>query len=96
MSESSFNRFRQQCSKWYCEGFPGSSMIKNLPANAGDTRDVGSTPGSGRPPREGNGNPIQYSCLGNPVGSQRVGHDCIHTHTEMALLGLERRVSHSP
>ena len=42
-------------------------MVKNLPANAGDSRDVGSIPGSGRSPGEGSGNPLQYSCLENPV-----------------------------
>ena len=42
-------------------------MVKNPPANAGDTRDVGSIPGSGRFPGEGNGHPLQYSCLGNPM-----------------------------
>ena len=47
--------------------FPGGSGVKNLPANAGDAGDVGSVPGSGRPPGEGNGNPLQYSSLGNPV-----------------------------
>ena len=41
-------------------------MIKNPPANAGGARDVGSVPGLGRSSREGNGNPLQYSCLGNP------------------------------
>ena len=41
-------------------------MIKNTPANAQDLRDVGSIPGSGRFPGGGNGNPPQYSCLGNP------------------------------
>ena len=45
-------------------GFPGGSVVKNPPANAGD---MGSTPGSGRSPREGNGNPLQYSCLENPI-----------------------------
>ena len=40
-------------------------VVKNLPANAGDTRDLDSFPGSGRFPRVGNGNPLQYSCLGN-------------------------------
>ena len=40
---------------------------KNLPANAGDLRDVGSIPGWGRFPGEGNGNPLQYSCLENPM-----------------------------
>ena len=39
--------------------------MKNLPASTGDTRDGGSFPGSGRFPGEGNGNPLQYSCLGN-------------------------------
>ena len=43
---------------------PGCSLVKNLPANAGDT---GSIPGLGRSPRRGNGNPLQYSCLGNPM-----------------------------
>ena len=43
---------------------PGGSVVKNLPANVGD---AGSVPGSGRPPGEGNGNPLQYSCLGNPM-----------------------------
>ena len=38
-------------------------MVKNPPANAGDTRDMGSIPGSGRSPGEENGNPLQYSCL---------------------------------
>ena len=48
-------------------GFPGSWVVKNPSANAGDTRDGGSIPGSGGPPGEGNGNPLQYSCLENPV-----------------------------
>ena len=45
-------------------GFPGGSMVKNPPANAGD---MGSIPGSGISPGGGNGNPLQYSCLGNPM-----------------------------
>ena len=45
-------------------GFPGGSVVKNPPANAGD---MGSFPGSGKSPGEGNGNPFQYSCLGNPT-----------------------------
>ena len=40
---------------------------KNPPANAGDVRDVDLIPGSGRSPGEGNGNPLQYSCLENPM-----------------------------
>ena len=42
-------------------------VVKNLPANAGDTRDTGSIPGLGTCPGEGNGNPFQYSCLENPM-----------------------------
>ena len=45
-------------------GFPGGSEVKNLPENTGD---MGSIPGSGRSPEEGNGNPLQYSCLGNSM-----------------------------
>ena len=45
-------------------GFPGGSVVKNLPANAGD---VGLIPGLGRSLEEGNGNPLQYSCLENPT-----------------------------
>ena len=45
-------------------GFTGGSVVKNLPANAGD---LGSIPESGRSPGEGNGNPSQYSCLRNPM-----------------------------
>ena len=59
-----------------------AQWVKNLPANTGD---LGLTPGSGRSPRGGNGNPFQYSCLENPMdrgpgglqsmGLQRVGRD---------------------
>ena len=45
-------------------GFPGGSLVKNLPVNSGD---AGLISGSGRALREGNGNPLQYSCLGNPM-----------------------------
>ena len=48
-------------------GLPGGSVVKNPPANAGDTGDSGLIPGSGRSPGEGNGNTLQYSCLGNPM-----------------------------
>ena len=63
-------------------GFPGGSVVKNPPVNAGD---MGSTSGSGRSPGERNDNPLQFSCLGNPMdreawlatvhGVARVGHD---------------------
>ena len=42
-------------------------MVKNLPPNAGDPRDLDSTPGSGRSPEGGNDNPLGYSYLGNPM-----------------------------
>ena len=47
-----------------CVDFPGGSAVKNLPANAGDASSI---PGSGRSPGEENGNPLQYSCLRNPM-----------------------------
>ena len=65
-------------------GFPGGSVVKNPPANVGDS---GSISGCGKSPREGNGNPLQYSCLGNPMdrgawratvrGVVRVRHDLV-------------------
>ena len=64
-------------------------MVKNPLANAGDAGDVGSIPGWGRSAGEGNGNPLQYSCLGNPMdrgawratarGAARVGHNLATT-----------------
>ena len=66
-------------------GFPSGSMVKNLPANAGDVRDLDSIPGSGRLPGEGNGKPFQTLAWKIPwteepdrlqsIGSQRVRHD---------------------
>ena len=51
-----------------CLGFPGGSEVKASACNEGD---LGSIPGSGRSPGEGNGNPLQYSCLENPMDSPR-------------------------
>ena len=48
-------------------GFPGVTVVKHPPTNAGDARDVGSIPGSGRSPGEGNGNLFQYFCLENSM-----------------------------
>ena len=61
-------------------------VLKDRPVNAGATADMGSIPGSGRSPGGGNGNPLQYPCLGKPLGQRslvgyspwsckRVGHD---------------------
>ena len=65
------------------QGFPGGASGEELPASAGNPKDVGSIPELGRFPGGGNGHPLQYSCLKNSkepgglqsVGSQRVGHD---------------------
>ena len=63
------------------KGFSGGAEVKASACNVGD---LGLIPGSGRSPGKGNGNPLQYSCLENPIeelgrlqstGSQRVGHD---------------------
>ena len=76
-------------------------MVKNLPADAGSIRDAGSILGSGRSSGGGHGNPLQYSCLENPLGQrslvgytiwlQRVRHDSTqHTPEEVvAELGFE-------
>ena len=53
-------------------GFPGSSVVKNPPANAGDT---GLIPGPERSPREGNSKPLKYSCLGNPMDRSLAGYN---------------------
>ena len=52
---------------WCIWGFPGGSLVNNLPANARDARDTDLIPGSERSPGEGNGNLLQYSCLENPL-----------------------------
>ena len=48
-------------------GFPGGSVVKNLPANEGAAGDMGSIQGAGRFPGGGNGKPLQYSCRDNPM-----------------------------
>ena len=69
-------------------GFPNGSAVKNLPINAGDSPSI---PRSGRSPAEGNGNSLQYSCLGNPMdrrawwahspwGLKSVGHNLVTEH----------------
>ena len=73
----------QQLNTCINEGFPSGSVLNSPPANAGD---MGLIPGLGRSSGEGKGNPLQYSCLENPMdrgaqqatqpmGSQRVGHN---------------------
>ena len=50
-----------------CRAFQLALVVKDLSANAADVRNSGSIPGSGRSPGEGNGNPLQYSCLESPM-----------------------------
>ena len=55
------------------QGFPGSTVVKNLPANAGDAKNAGSMPEWRRSPGEGNCNPLQYSCLENLMDREPEG-----------------------
>jgi len=59
-------------------------VVKNPPVNAGDSGDAGLIPGSGRSPGGGNGNPLQYSCLGNPMGRE-AWWATIHEVTELDM-----------
>jgi len=65
-------------------GFSGGAVVKNLPANAGDTRDVGLIPGSGRSSGVGKGYPLQYFCLENPMDGgawQTIVHGVVKSQT---------------
>ena len=80
-------------------------VVKNPPADAGDTRDVGSIPGSGKSPGKGNGNPLQYSSWKMPrteepdwlqyMVLQRVEHDGTTEHTFMHTQAQHRECSHN-
>ena len=76
--EEIFNCYRYQ--SW---GFPGGTMVKHPPANAGDT---GSISGSGRSLGEGNGNPLQYSCLKNSIDR---GAYSLQGYVDYSLYGLQ-------
>ena len=80
--------------------FPGGSVVKNLPANAGDVGDLDLIPGSESSPGRENGKPLQHSCLDNPMDrgawqpmvSQKVRHNrvqvqcvCVHAHHEFFI-----------
>ena len=60
-------RYAFSDSSYEYNGFSDGTGVKNLPTDAGDARNTGSIPESGKFPGEGNGNPLQYSCLGNPM-----------------------------
>ena len=71
--------------------FKVSLVVKNLPANVGDIRDAGSIPGSGRSPGGGHGNPLQYSCLENPMDRgawQATVHSGTQSWTWLKWLGV--------
>ena len=68
-------------------------VVKKPPANVGDIRDMGSIPGLGRPLGEGNGNPLQYSCLENPMdrGAWRATvHGVAQSWTQLKWLSMQR------
>ena len=75
------------------EGFPGDVVVKNLPANSRDTRDIGLIPVSGRSPGGGNGILLQYCYLENSMDSgawqapvHRVSKSVLHTHTHERVI----------
>jgi len=66
-------------------------VVKNSPASAGDIRDLGLIPGSGKSPGEGHGNPLQYSCQENPVGGgawRAVVHGVIKSRIQPKQLSI--------
>ena len=82
-SEVSQKEKNKYCILTHIDGFPGGSEVKSSVCNAGD---LGSIPGSGRSPGEGNGNPLQYSCLENPRdggASQATVHGVAKSQTQL-------------
>ena len=70
-------------------------MVKNLPADAGDTRDVGSIPGLGRSPGVENGTPLQYSCLENPMDGKAwwvAVHGVTKSQTRLSMSSREPKL----
>ena len=74
-------------------GFPGGSEDKASACNAGDP---GSIPGLGRSPGEGNGNPLQYSCLENPMDAGATGHGVAKSRTGLSHFTSLHFTFHSP
>ena len=66
-------------------GFSGGSVVKNSPASAGDAGDMGSIPGLGRSPGGVNGNPLQYSCLENPM-DRGAWQDTVQRAAELGII----------
>ena len=94
-TDSKYEDLALGVSNQLCQGFSVVLVVKNLPANAGDSRDMGSIPGSERCHGGGHDNPLQYSCLENPMDSgtwratsmtlQRVGHNYVMEHTHKSI-----------
>ena len=66
-------------------------MVKNLPANSRDLRNVSSIPGSGRSPGGGHGDPLQYSCLENPMDRRATVHRVAKSRTRLKRLSRHTR-----
>ena len=66
-SSSSTGYYQYLQFSWENKGFPGDSVVRNLASTVGDIRDAGLIPRTGRSPGGGHGNPLQYSCLENPM-----------------------------
>ena len=84
-----YNMNKQHCKS----SFSDHPVVKNLPANAGDTGNTASIPGSGRSPGEGNGSPLWYCCLGNPVDRgawQATVHRFTKSQTQLKQLRTHR------
>ena len=74
-------------------------MAKSLPASAGDSRDTDSIPGSGRSPGEGNANPLEYSCLENPMDRgvwQAPVHGVVKSQTGLNMHSYRSKISITP
>ena len=75
--------------------YMGLLVVKKLPADAGNIRDVSSIPGSGRSPGEGNGNRLQYSCLENPMdrrAQQAMVHSVAKNQTQLKWLSTHAHI----
>ena len=90
-----FLSYAPQLSRGQYPGFPGGTMVENPPANAGDATDVGPITGLASSPGGGHGNPLQYSCLRNPMDRgtwQATDHGVaksrirLSTHTQTQLV----------
>ena len=77
------------------QSFIGVLVVKNLPANAGEVRDVGLIPGSGRSPGGGRGNPLQCSCLENPSGQMSPAGYSPWSHKELETTELLSTAQHT-